>query len=177
MAFNIKLQHSLWSPDHPTVVYITIGIWKKYNSSRKLFCCCFFTSCFLFPIAGQLRQNKDSCPPNSGDKKTKTCVNIFRENFNPLTLKRIEEGNWFILNYFYSIYFYLFILYLSQTAHLRRKGGGFNGARGLLNLAKKMVPVLLIAKLRRWGSCSRGLKSNPNPKFYRRNRLLTVVID
>ena len=112
LAFNVKLHHSPWLPNpHHTEVYITIGIWKKCNSSRKLYCCCFFTSCFLFPIAGQPKAKQRFVSPNSGDKKTKPCVNIFREKFNPSTLKRIEEGNWFILYYFYSIFFYLFCIY------------------------------------------------------------------
>ena len=115
LAFNVKLHHSPWLPDHPTVVvvYITISLWKKCNSSRKLFfCCCFFMSCFLFSIAGQLRAKHGFVSPKSGERKTKTWINIFKEKFNPFILKRIEEGYRFILYYFHSINFYLFILYI-----------------------------------------------------------------
>ena len=83
-------------------------------------------SCFLFPIVGQLKAKHGFVSPKSGERETKPCINIFKEKFNPLTLKRIEEGNRFILCYFHSINSYLFILYLFQTAYLRRRGGGFN---------------------------------------------------
>ena len=112
LAFNVKLHHSPWLPDHPTVVYITVSLWKKCNSSRKLFfCCCFFMSCFLFSIAGQLKAKHGFVSPNSRERKTKTWINIFKEKFNPSTLKRSEEGNRFILYYFHSINFYLSFLY------------------------------------------------------------------
>ena len=67
-------------------------------------------------------KTKIRVPEQRGQKDKTLCK--YKEKFNPLTLKRIEEGNSFILCYFHSIYFYLFILYLFQTADLRRKGGG-----------------------------------------------------
>ena len=71
-------------------------------------------SCFLFSIAGQLKAKHGFVSPKSGERKTKTktWINIFKEKFNRSTLKRIEEGNRFILYYFHSINFYLFILYI-----------------------------------------------------------------
>ena len=134
LVFNVKLHHSPSLHDHPTELYITIGLQQhnmdKWNFSRKIFCCCFFTSCFLFPIAGQLKAKQRFVSPKSGEKKTKPCINVFKHKFNPSTLKRIEEGNWFILYYFYLLIQNLFTvnpllgrLYLFQTAPLRKGWG------------------------------------------------------
>ena len=53
----------------------------------------FFTSCFLFPIAGEVKGVAQRFfSPESGKNKTRPCVNLKKEG---LILEKIEEGNWF----------------------------------------------------------------------------------
>lgn len=85
---------------------------------------------FSVPLQFQdkLRQSRDLYPWRAGTKKPRNCKNIFKDKFNRLTLKRTDEGNWFI--------FYCFYLF--------KPPGDISKMKKLLYATKKVMLVICL---------------------------------
>ena len=108
----------------------------------------FFTSCFLFPITGEVKgATQRFYSPQSGKNKARSCLNLIKEEFS---FQKIEEGNWFWFLFIWYLFTVILLWGASVFQTLLNWGGGrgltetggFYLSGGLLNLAKKKVSLL-----------------------------------
>ena len=81
----------------------------------------------------------------------------------------------FCIIFILSIFTYLFCIYFKLHIWGGEVGGSIK--TGLTQFSKKDGTTSLDSKVETLEVMQPELKTNPNPKFYSRSRLLTVVID